>query len=177
MGLTVFGVRVGRCFYAAIAFSRSLVGSISRSWDNTSACVGCYSDFLHNNTEGQFNKMLYAAFKQSFTAAGVTTAEKAVVMAALASSPSACSSACSYDGSTYDSASGWGSTAACSGCLTGNYTAFTDAQLEATLYAAVQAAVGYTTYAEVDDYLEAAVQASVFAYSDATLLYLFQTNV
>jgi len=71
--------------------------------------------------------------------AGVTTAEFAVKMAALAVSTSACSTHCTtYDGTTYDASSGWGSTAACSACLATVYDRLTNVQREATYYTAMQ---------------------------------------
>jgi hypothetical protein len=139
--------------------------------------VSYYSDFLANNTNGQFNKMFYGALKSQFVAAGIDTAEFATVVAALAVS-SACSTDCTtYDGTTYDANSGWGATTSCSGCLSSVYASLTDAQIETTMYGTVQAATGLTTYAQVDDYLEASVQTTVFAYSDAALLQIFNTNV
>jgi len=105
-------------------------------------------------------------------------------MAALATSTSACNKIysgstyyCVYDGTTYDANSGWGATTLCSSCLSTAYASLTDADIESTLYGAVQAATGVTTYAEVDDYLEASVQATVFAYSNAALLQIFYASV
>ena len=90
--------------------------------------------------------MLYAAFKQSFTAAGVETSEKAVLMAALASSSSACyqyypsttTYYCVYDGTTYSADSGWGSTALCSGCLATACDGLSNAARETYYYAAMK---------------------------------------
>jgi hypothetical protein len=78
--------------------------------------------------------------------AGVTTAEKAVLMAALASNSSACyqyypsttTYYCVYDGTTYSADSGWGSTALCSGCLATAYDGLSNAARETYYYAAMK---------------------------------------